>query len=100
RDSNKLDSASFRGDAAIFPASVVKLFYLVATHRWLEDGKLQDSEELRRTMHDMIVDSTNDATAMIVDALTETLNGPPLDEGAMKQWAGKRNVVNRYFASL
>jgi hypothetical protein len=93
-------SGSFRGDAKIFPASVVKLFYIVATHRWLEDGKLADSEELRRTMHDMIVDSSNDATAMIVDALTETLNGPPLDEPAMKQWSQNRNAVNRYFASL
>ena len=100
RDPDHLRSGSFRGDAKIFPASVVKLFYLVATHRWLEDGKLADSEELRRTVHDMIVDSSNDAAAMIVDALTETLNGPPLGEPAMKQWAEKRNAVNRYFTSL
>ena len=91
---------SFRGQEPIFPASVVKMFYLVATHRWLEDEKLQDSDELRRTMGDMIVDSSNDATAMIVDALTDAINGPPLPDERMKQWAEKRNSINRYFASL
>src|SRR3981081_4602804 len=27
--------ASFRGNETVYPASVVKLFYLVAVHRWL-----------------------------------------------------------------
>ena len=100
RDRDNPRTGSFRGNEPVFPASVVKLFYLVATHQWLEDGKLNDSEELRRTMSDMIVDSSNDATAMIVDALSDAINGPPLPEAEMKQWADKRNVVNRYFASL
>ncbi len=30
--------AHHRGDAPIYPASVVKLFYLVAAHRQMEDG--------------------------------------------------------------
>src|SRR5688500_16402501 len=29
--------ASYRGDVQIYPASVIKLFYLVAAHRWMED---------------------------------------------------------------
>ncbi|HEU5459951.1 MAG TPA: hypothetical protein VFU83_05620, partial [Pyrinomonadaceae bacterium] len=28
-------TASFRGNERVYPASVVKLFYLVAAHRWL-----------------------------------------------------------------
>jgi len=100
RDSANPRTGSFRDDAPMFPASVVKLFYLAATHQWLEDGKLQDSDELRRTMSDMIVDSANDATAMIVDALSDAINGPPLPQAEMKQWVDKRNAVNRYFASL
>ena len=39
-DPAKPRTGRFRGDAPIYPASVVKLFYLAATHRWLEDGKL------------------------------------------------------------
>jgi len=92
--------ASYRGDAPIYPASVVKLFYLVAVHRWLEDGKLNDTEELRRALHDMIVESYNEATHYIVDLLTGTTSGPELSSAQLNEWVDKRNAVNRYFASL
>jgi beta-lactamase class A len=100
RDRQHPVRASYRGDAQIYPASVVKLFYLVAVHRWLEDGQLQDTEELRRAMHDMIVDSYNEATHYIVDLLTGTTSGPELSLDELKEWAAKRNAVNRYFTSL
>ncbi len=93
-------SASYRGDVAIYPASVVKLFYLVAAERWLEDRKLQDTPELRRALHDMIVYSYNEATHLVVDALTDTTSGPELPPAEIKPWFEKRNAVNRYFASL
>jgi beta-lactamase class A len=92
--------ASYRGREPIYPASVVKLFYLVAAHRWLEDGRLKESEELDRAMRDMIVDSSNDATHYIVDALSGVSNGAELSAGEMRRWAERRNAVNRYFASL
>lgn len=100
RDAKELKHGSFRGDVPIYPASVVKLFYLAAAHRWLEDGRLKDAEELRRALRDMIVDSSNDATHYVLDALTETTSGPELPEVEMKVWGEKRNAVNRYFASL
>src|SRR5436309_2081342 len=92
--------ASYRGDAQIYPASVVKLFYLVAAQRWLEDGRLRESEELRRAMHDMIVYSYNEATHYIVDLLTGTTSGPELPPDELQAWADKRDAVNRYFSSL
>lgn len=93
-------AASYRGDAAIYPASVVKLFYLVAAHERMHSGALADSPELRRAMHDMIVDSSNDATAVVLDSITETTGGPELPPGELAVWSEKRNSVNRYFASL
>ena len=93
-------TGSFRGKVAIYPASVVKMFYLAAAHRWMEDGKLNDSPELRRALRDMIVDSSNDATHYVLDAITDTTGGPELPEAEMKIWGEKRNAVNRYFASL
>ncbi len=93
-------SGSFRGDVPIYPASVVKMFYLVAAHRWMEDGRLKDTAELRRALRDMIVDSSNDATHYVVDALTGTTGGPELPEPEMKMWGEKRQAVNRYFASM
>lgn len=92
--------ASYRGDAVIYPASVIKLFYLAATHRWLEDGKLTDTPELRRALKDMIVDSSNDATAYIVDLLTDTTSGPELSETDLAAWVEKRGAVTRYFTAL
>ncbi|HKQ37723.1 MAG TPA: serine hydrolase [Verrucomicrobiae bacterium] len=92
-------TASYRGDAPIYPASVVKLFYLVAAHQWMEDGKIQDSDELRRAMRDMIVESYNEATHYVLDVVSGTTGGPELPPDAMKDWEYKRNVVNRWFAS-
>jgi beta-lactamase class A len=100
RDPQHLAQASYRGGEQIYPASVIKLFYLVAVHRWLEDGKLQDTAELRRAMRDMIVDSLNEATGYLVDLLTGTTSGPELGPMEMDEWYYKRNAVNRYFASL
>jgi beta-lactamase class A len=100
RDAKNPKMASFRGDAKIYPASVVKMFYLVAVHQWLKDGKLKDAPELRRAMRDMIVDSSNDATHQIVDVLTGATGGGELSPAEMKIWATKREAVNRYFKSL
>jgi len=100
RDADRPIQASYRGGEQIYPASVIKLFYLVAAHRWMEDGKLQDTEELRRAMRDMIVDSGNEPTHYIVDLLTGTTSGPELSDAEIKEWHDKRNAVNRYFSSL
>ena len=93
-------SASYRGQEQIYPASVVKLFYLVAAHHQMDTGALKQTPELDRALHDMIVDSSNDATHYVVDALTGTTDGPELDEAALRDWMNKRNAMNRYFASL
>jgi hypothetical protein len=92
--------ASYRGDVQIYPASVIKLFYLAATHRWLEDRKLTDTPELRRALRDMIVDSSNDATHYVIDLLTGTTSGPELSDADIKTWFEQRAVVTRYFAGL
>jgi beta-lactamase class A len=100
REPTQPQRASFHGDQPIYPASVIKLFYLAATHRWLEDGKLTDTPELRRALRDMIVDSSNDATHYVIDLLTGTTSGPELSETELAVWFGKRAAVTRYFAGL
>ncbi len=88
----------YRGDEAFYPASVCKLFYLNAAHAWLESGKLQETPELDRAIHDMVVSSSNDATQLIVDMLTATTGGPEMTEEEMRPWLDKRNAVNRFYA--
>ena len=99
-DPARPERASFRGAEPIYPASVVKLFYLAAAHRWLEDGRLKESEEFTRGLRDMIVDSSNDATAFVLDSLTGVSSGAELSPAELKEWGEKRNAVNRYYASL
>jgi hypothetical protein len=91
---------AYRGVERIYPASVVKLFYLVAIAEWLETGMTQPSEELDRAIRDMIVDSSNDATSLVVDVLSGTTSGPELPAGPFETWKFQRNIVNRYFQSL
>ena len=93
-------SAGYRQAESTYPASIVKMFYLAAVHRWMEDGMLADTAELRRAMKDMIVDSGNEATAYVLDVLTGTTSGPELSPSEMAQWMERREVVNRYFAAL
>ncbi|MGC9505405.1 serine hydrolase [Baaleninema sp.] len=90
----------YRGVERIYPASVVKLFYLVAVYEWLEKGMVQPSSELERALRDSIVDSSNDATSLVVDVLTGTTSGPELPPGPFETWKMQRNLVNRYFQSL
>jgi beta-lactamase class A len=100
RDAKRPVTASFRGNERVYPASVVKLFYLVATHRWLEDKKIEQTPELTRAVRDMIVDSSNEATQYVLDVLTHTTGGYELPPKEMEVWQDQRNAVNRYFASL
>ncbi|WP_414572612.1 serine hydrolase [Nostoc sp. CCY 9925] len=91
---------SYRGVERIYPASVVKLFYLVAVNEWLEKGMSQTSKELERALRDMIIDSSNDATSLVVDILTGTTSGPELPIGPFETWKYQRNIINRYYQSL
>ncbi|HYW70957.1 MAG TPA: serine hydrolase, partial [Pyrinomonadaceae bacterium] len=93
-------SGSFHGNERVYPASVVKLFYLVAVHRWLEDKKVQETPELKRAVRDMIVDSSNEATQYVVDVLTQTTGGFELPPKEMEEWQYQRNAVNRFYTSL
>ena len=100
RDANKLTWANVNGEKRIYPASVVKMFYMAALERQIEDGKVTMTKELERGLRDMIVDSSNEATQYILDVLTETSSGAELPQKEFEKWQFKRNRVNRFFTSL
>lgn len=100
RDANHLKMANTRGEQKIYPASVVKMFYMTALMRGLEDGKIKMTPELTRGLRDMIIVSSNEATQYIVDVLTDTSSGAELEGEKFKVFADRRNAVNRYFAAL
>jgi len=87
-----------RGAHLGYPASLVKLFFMVAAEAWLAEGRLAPSRELREAVAAMIAWSSNDATSLIVDLLTRTTSGPALPPVALARWLARRQILNRYFA--
>ena len=89
--------AAWADQKLLYPASVVKLLYAVAAEHWLQRDLIPDSDELRRALLDMLADSSNDATGLIMDLLTGTTSGPPLRSSAWEQWQRQRRLVNDWF---
>lgn len=97
---HKVRGFTYRGVERIYPASLVKLFYLVCANEWIEKGMTQPSQELERALRDAIIESSNDATSLIVDILSGTTSGPELPPGPFDTWKYQRQIVNRYYQSL
>jgi hypothetical protein len=100
RNPNLIRRADVSGQKSIYPASVVKMFYMNALERQLEDGKVTFTKEVERGLRDMIVDSSNEATQYILDVLTDTSSGAELPAKEFTEWQNKRNRVNRFYAAM
>ena len=87
--------ADYHGDAPFYPASVIKLFFMVETYH---QGRL--TPEIERSLREMIQVSDNDAAAFLVDILTDTCSGSELDGKALEDFINRRRKLNRYFAGL
>jgi beta-lactamase class A len=100
RNGTKWQWGDFRGEERIYPASVVKMFYMAALERQLEDKQVTMTTELERGLKDMIVVSSNEATQYILDVITETSSGSELPQKQFDEWQHKRNRVNRWLGSM
>lgn len=100
RSRGTLAQGSYRGDQPMYPASVVKMFYLAYAAHQLQEKKLILTPEFERGIHDMIVDSNNDATGLVLDTITGTTGGPELPPRQLSAWMEKRQAANRWYAGL
>ncbi|MCC7229497.1 MAG: serine hydrolase [Fimbriimonadaceae bacterium] len=100
RSNMTVEFGQFQGETAMYPASCIKLYYLAFGATLLENRKLTMTPELERGFTDMIVDSSNDATALILDTVTGTTGGPELSERELKAWQTKRGAVNRWLTTM
>ncbi|MDX2065158.1 MAG: serine hydrolase [Fimbriimonadaceae bacterium] len=99
-DGRSYEQGGFRAEASYYPASVVKLFYLAHLHHLLAGKKLRWNDELKRATRDMIVDSSNDGTGLVLDTITGTTGGPELAKRDLAKWMDRRQAVNRWYGGL
>jgi beta-lactamase class A len=114
--------ADYHGDAPFYPASLVKLFFMVETYREFAAASGEDvkalktlqsysgkdarnpqkklTPEIERALREMIQVSDNDAAAFLLDILTDTASGSELEGKALEEFIERRRKLNRYFASL
>ncbi len=90
---------SVGGSALAYPASTVKLPYLVAAVHWCaERGRAPDC--LDADVRPMIVESDNVATGRVVDALSGAPNVESGSDADFEAWLAKRRYTERLLASL
>src|SRR6185369_15098502 len=76
-----ISRGDYHGDAAFYPASVVKLFFMAeAFHQ-----RVQSRPDMPHALGEMIRISDNDAAAYILDVISDTCAGPQLDGHALKR---------------
>lgn len=100
-DLNQLAIAQFNGDQKHYPASVAKLFWLVAFYSQVEQGLLS-FEEYREDVDLMIRESDNNATSRIINALTGTTSNAIADKTIPRDfssWRSRRECLNQFFSA-
>lgn len=87
--------ADYHGDVPFYPASLVKLFFMVEA---FHQGHI--TAEIERALREMIQVSDSDAAAFLVDVITGTTSGPELEGKALDEFINRRRQLNRSFTSL
>ncbi|MDY7019933.1 MAG: serine hydrolase, partial [Cyanobacteriota bacterium] len=94
--------AEYRSQIPRFPASITKLFWMVALFSQVEAG-LQPTERIQYTsvcqtdICTLIQKSDNGAASRILDQLTQTSSQPNQPNKNYENWLKKRYSVNQFF---
>ena len=96
-DAKTGEIAGYQQDELRYPASVVKMFWLVAIYAQIEKGTLAKAKGLDENIDKMIKKSDNNGASFILDKITDTESQPELKEEEFKIWLNKREKVNRFF---
>jgi beta-lactamase class A len=91
-----MSRGDYHGDAPFYPASVVKLFIMAEVYH----QKKENEPDVPRALHEMITVSDNDATAFLIDVVTDTTSGPMLQGRALAKFLDKRRTINKWLNPL
>lgn len=100
RSDNNWVRGGYRSEEQMYPASVVKMFFLAFAAHQLDEGAITLSQEMQRAARDMIVDSNNDATGYMIDKICGTTPGPEISAEELKVFGEKRSKINKWFESF
>ena len=92
--------AQRNGDSPVYPASVVKLVYLMAAYAWRDQGQLEIDPAFARLLRQMIYASSNHATQIVLRRLTGTQAGPRLEPEAYDAFRQRRLRVKHWLQDL
>ena len=88
--------AGYQQEKLRYPASVVKLFWMVYLYAQIEQGILSEAE-FTQYLDAMIKKSDNEASSYIIDKITKTEYKKNLKPEEYKKWQEKRLKLNQYF---
>lgn len=88
--------AGYQQERLRYPASVVKLFWMVNLYAQIEKGILSE-EEFPQYLDAMIKKSDNEAASYIIDRITKTEYKQNIKGEEYKKWRTKRLKINQYF---
>lgn len=92
------DYAGYQDQQPRYPASIVKLFWLVAMYGQYDAGLLQPEIDVHPDDEALMSHySNNGASSRIVDALTQTVSGDELPPAELQTWVDARTTLNDYF---
>jgi beta-lactamase class A len=91
------EEASYQQENPRYPASVVKLYWLVMLQSQLEQKNTIEDKSLSLELEKMIKKSDNEAASRILDRITKTESGSNLNSEELENWLDKREQVNQFF---
>lgn len=91
------EEASYQQEELRYPASVVKLYWLVMLQAQLEQKNTIEDKSLSLELEKMIKKSDNEAASRILDQITKTKSGSNLNSEELKNWLDRREQVNQFF---
>ncbi len=95
-ETGRWQRGSVGGSNLAYPASCVKLAYLVGAVHWCA-AQRKSVDCLDESVRPMIVDSDNVATGVVVDSITGAPNGP-VEAADADAWLAKRRYTERLLA--
>lgn len=96
-DVNSKEFAEYQQEQLRYPASVVKLFWMVALYGKYAAGTIPDLKSFYEDLSQMVQHSHNEAASHIIDAITETKSLEKLNNKEYQNWLNKRYWLNRFF---